>query len=241
MAEILVIFGSKSDEKIYSEVIKNLDDYQLEVCSAHRNPEKVKKIISETKAKVIIAGAGLSAALPGVVASHTIKPVIGIPVSSNFGGLDSLFSIIQMPPNVPVLAVGVDNAKGAVDAAEMIVKGFKGINIINNSKYDEKAKNVLNDLNVGCSLEKEPKKDFINIMFVELNQKIDENFFIISVPVLENSKAKDALKLIEATKKCLWVGLNRAENAAIAAVEILNAKDGKYSKMLQELREGLKK
>ncbi|MBN1156427.1 AIR carboxylase family protein [Candidatus Woesearchaeota archaeon] len=234
MAEILVIFGSASDKRVFDEITKNAD-CQLEICSAHRNPEKVKKIVSETKAKVIIAGAGLSAALPGVVASYTIKPVIGVPVNSNYEGLDSLLSIAQMPPNIPVIAVGVDNAKEAAGAAKRIVKGFKGINLVNNN---EKAEKVLNDFGVEFSVG-EAKENFINIDFVDLKDK--NNYFTINVPMLENSRAKDSLQLMEATKNGLWVGLNRAENAAIAAIEILNAADGKYSNKLNEFREALKK
>jgi 5-(carboxyamino)imidazole ribonucleotide mutase len=109
--------GSKSDEKIAEKaeaVLKEFGvEYSLEVASAHRNPEKVEKIVSETSADVFIAIAGLSAALPGVVASKTVKPVIGVPVESKLGGLDAVLSIVQMPPGIPVAAVGIDNGKNA--------------------------------------------------------------------------------------------------------------------------------
>jgi 5-(carboxyamino)imidazole ribonucleotide mutase len=236
MAEILVIFGSASDKKVFDEIAKNLD-CEISICSAHRNPNKVKEIVSKTNAKVIIAGAGLSAALPGVVASHTIKPVIGVPVHSNYEGLDSLLSIAQMPPNIPVLAVGVDNAKGAAEAAKRIVKGFNGINLVNNN---EKAEKTLSDFGVKFTVG-EPKEDFININFADIKNKVKNNHFNINVPTLENSKAKDAIMMLDLMKKGLWVGLNRAENAAIAAVEILNVKDGKFTKKLNEFRGGLKK
>jgi 5-(carboxyamino)imidazole ribonucleotide mutase len=109
--------GSKSDEKIAEKaetVLKEFDvEYKLEVASAHRNPEKVEKIVNESSADVFIAIAGLSAALPGVVASKTTKPVIGVPVESKLGGLDAVLSIVQMPPGIPVAAVGIDNGKNA--------------------------------------------------------------------------------------------------------------------------------
>jgi 5-(carboxyamino)imidazole ribonucleotide mutase len=117
MSEVLVLMGSKSDEKIAEKaeaVLKEFDvKYSVEVASAHRNPEKVEKIVSGSGADVFIAIAGLSAALPGVVASKTVKPVIGVPVESKLGGLDAVLSIVQMPPGIPVAAVGIDNGKNA--------------------------------------------------------------------------------------------------------------------------------
>jgi 5-(carboxyamino)imidazole ribonucleotide mutase len=118
MAEkILILSGSKSDEKIVEGITKVLDDFKVEwkheVASAHRNPGKVEKIVKSTFADAIIAVAGLSAALPGVCASHTLVPVIGVPVSAKLSGMDSLLSIAQMPPGVPVACVGIDNGKNA--------------------------------------------------------------------------------------------------------------------------------
>ena len=114
--KVLVVMGSKSDSHIAEKVTKMFDefevDYDVEVASAHRNPEKVEKLAKKDY-DVSIAIAGLSAALPGVIAAHTIKPVIGVPVSAKLGGLDSLLSIAQMPPGVPVAAVGIDNGKNA--------------------------------------------------------------------------------------------------------------------------------
>ena len=114
--KVLVVMGSKSDSHIAEKVTKVLEEFgvehDVEVASAHRNPKKVKELAEEDY-DVFIAIAGLSAALPGVIASHTTKPVIGVPVSAKLGGLDSLLSIAQMPPGVPVAAVGIDNGKNA--------------------------------------------------------------------------------------------------------------------------------
>src|SRR5437764_8443854 len=93
--------------------------YELEVRSAHRTPDAVAEYCRTARQRglrVIIAGAGLSAALPGVAAAHTDLPVIGVPLSSRLsamGGIDAILSVIQMPPGVPVAAVGLDNAKNA--------------------------------------------------------------------------------------------------------------------------------
>ena len=117
MEQVLVICGSKSDEEIAKKTIETLEQfgvkYKFEIASAHREPEKVDSLVKGTSADVIIAIAGLSAALPGVVASKTTKPVIGVPVNVKLDGLDALLSIMQMPPGVPVATVGIDNGKNA--------------------------------------------------------------------------------------------------------------------------------
>jgi len=118
MVDISVIMGSESDRSIANRAIivleKSKYTYEVMVISAHRNPDELDRYISSTDANVFIAIAGLSAALPGVVASKTNKPVIGVPVSAKLGGLDALLSIAQMPPGVPVGSVGIDNgANGA--------------------------------------------------------------------------------------------------------------------------------
>ncbi|MCK4319352.1 5-(carboxyamino)imidazole ribonucleotide mutase [Candidatus Micrarchaeota archaeon] len=114
---ILILSGSKSDAKIVEKITSLLDEFEIEykaeVASAHRNPKKVESLVKTTFADVIIAVAGLSAALPGVAASHTLIPVIGVPVSSKLEGMDSLLSIAQMPPGIPVASVGIDNGKNA--------------------------------------------------------------------------------------------------------------------------------
>lgn len=115
--DVMIICGSKSDWKIVEDAEKVLQEfgvpYSAEVCSAHRQPEQLDAILHTTKAKVIIAVAGLSAALPGVCASRTIKPVIGVPVNVKLSGIDALLSIMQMPPGIPVATVGIDNGKNA--------------------------------------------------------------------------------------------------------------------------------
>ena len=119
-----MLMGSKSDQAIADKVSKVLNEFQIEfdlhVASAHRTPELVKKIVKDSEAEVFITIAGLSAALPGVVAAHTVKPVIGIPVSGKVN-LDSILSIVQMPPGIPVGAVGLDNGtNGALLAIEIL-------------------------------------------------------------------------------------------------------------------------
>ncbi|MGH2712793.1 MAG: 5-(carboxyamino)imidazole ribonucleotide mutase [Thermoleophilaceae bacterium] len=123
--------GSKSDMPVMEKAADELDErgirHEMRVMSAHREPETVAEYAKNARLRgirVIIAGAGLSAALPGVVAAHTDLPVIGVPLSSKTsvaGGLDALLAVTQMPPGVPVGSVGVDNAKNAAVLAARIL------------------------------------------------------------------------------------------------------------------------
>jgi len=126
---VLVMMGSESDRPTMDKGVAILRehgvDVQVEVSSAHREPERTAELASGAEAagfSVVICGAGLSAALPGVVAAHTSLPVIGVPISAGtLGGLDALLSIVQMPPGVPVGAVGIDNSKNAAHLALRIL------------------------------------------------------------------------------------------------------------------------
>jgi 5-(carboxyamino)imidazole ribonucleotide mutase len=123
--KVAIVMGSESDRKIAEKAEQVLKEnkivFESFVASAHRDPEKVKEI-AKKDFDVFIAIAGLSAALPGVIASHNKKPVIGVPVSSKLGGLDALLSIAQMPKGVPVACVGIDNAQNAAWFAIRILK-----------------------------------------------------------------------------------------------------------------------
>jgi 5-(carboxyamino)imidazole ribonucleotide mutase len=126
-----IIMGSKSDMEEMEKAGAILQDkgirYEIRVMSAHRDPEQVADYCKNARMRglrVIIAGAGLSAALPGVAAAHTDLPVIGVPLTSRLsalGGLDAVLSIVQMPPGVPVAAVGLDNARNAGHLAARIL------------------------------------------------------------------------------------------------------------------------
>jgi len=117
MADVAIISGSASDAAITDKVKRVLDannvSYDAQIISAHRDPDKLDAYIKTCTCKVYIAIAGLSAALPGVIASKSDKPVIGVPVSGTLNGMDSLLSIAQMPKGVPVACVGVDNGDNA--------------------------------------------------------------------------------------------------------------------------------
>jgi len=126
-----IVMGSKSDMDLMQKAAKELADRgirnEVRVMSAHRDPDMVADYAKNARMRglrVIIAGAGLAAALPGVVAAHTDLPVIGVPLTSSTsvaGGLDALLSIAQMPPGVPVACVGVDSARNAAVLAARIL------------------------------------------------------------------------------------------------------------------------
>lgn len=125
---VSIIMGSTSDLPVMEKAAKFLDDmqipFEMNALSAHRTPAEVETFAREAKGRglrVIIAGAGMAAALPGVVAACTTLPVIGVPIKGMLDGLDALLSIVQMPPGIPVATVGVNGAlNAAILAAEML-------------------------------------------------------------------------------------------------------------------------
>ncbi|MBI4545166.1 MAG: 5-(carboxyamino)imidazole ribonucleotide mutase [Gemmatimonadetes bacterium] len=129
MPKVLILMGSESDRERMEEALPILREGGVEaeslVCSAHREPDRTAELARAAASRgfdVIICGAGLSAALPGVVASHSRLPVIGVPLSTGtLGGLDALLATVQMPPGVPVACVGIDNAQNAAHLALRIL------------------------------------------------------------------------------------------------------------------------
>jgi phosphoribosylaminoimidazole carboxylase PurE protein len=131
-----IVMGAQSDMDMMQSAAKELSDrgigHEVRVMSAHRDPDTVAQYARSARMRglrVIIAGAGLSAALPGVVAAHTELPVIGVPLTSRLsagGGIDAILSIVQMPPGVPVGCVGLDNARNAAVLAARILDAAAG-------------------------------------------------------------------------------------------------------------------
>lgn len=127
-ATVSIIMGSTSDMPVMEKACKLLDEmqvpFEVNALSAHRTPDAVEHFASTAKdrgIKVIIAGAGMAAALPGVIAASTTLPVIGVPIKGMLDGLDAMLSIIQMPPGIPVATVGVNGAQNAaILAVEML-------------------------------------------------------------------------------------------------------------------------
>jgi phosphoribosylaminoimidazole carboxylase PurE protein len=126
-----IVMGSKSDKEVMQQAARELEDrgilHEMRVMSAHREPDVVADYAKNAHMRglrAIIAGAGISAALPGAIAAHTDLPVIGVPLSGRLsaaGGLDAILSIVQMPPGVPVACVGLDSARNAAILAAQIL------------------------------------------------------------------------------------------------------------------------
>lgn len=126
---VCIVMGSDSDAEVMSQACAALDElgvpYQMSVASAHRSPERTHQVVTEGErdgAAVFIAGAGMAAHLPGVVASFTTKPVIGVPLSgSALQGVDALYAVVQMPPGIPVASVAIGGARNAGILAAQII------------------------------------------------------------------------------------------------------------------------
>ena len=160
---VSIIMGSTSDLPVMEKAMKFLDDmevpFEVNALSAHRTPDAVEKFAkdaAECGLKVIIAGAGMAAALPGVIAASTTLPVIGVPIKgSAFDGMDAMLSIIQMPPGIPVATVGVN---GAMNAAILAVE----IMALADASLAEKMKNYKDGL--GAKIEK-ANKDLAEVKY----------------------------------------------------------------------------
>ncbi|MBU0751363.1 MAG: AIR carboxylase family protein [Gammaproteobacteria bacterium] len=253
MDKVLVIFGSESDKDIYGKIIDSLKakniDCELKIASAHRNPEDIPKILTK-KYSLVIAGAGLAAALPGVVAAHTIRPVIGVPVGANYAGLDALLSIMQMPPGVPVLTVGVNKSDIAAKAAAKMLKLYPTVRLVGDVKDPiaataiSKCKKILDKFAASYTVDLAADKGSVNIMFTYFDEPLEKaDELVIYVPLLpekEKDKAEAALDLVSHSGHGLWVGLGRGDNAAVAAVQIMNI-DGRYDKDLLKYKQEIKK
>ncbi|MGP8078512.1 MAG: 5-(carboxyamino)imidazole ribonucleotide mutase [Thermoplasmata archaeon] len=129
--KVTILVGSKSDLELAGKVAARLTELKIpseaHVASAHRTPDKVDRLVRDPTTDVFVAMAGLSAALPGAVAARTLKPVIGVPIHRGLG-LDSLLSVVQMPPGVPVASVGLDATENAaLLAAEILALKYPEI------------------------------------------------------------------------------------------------------------------
>lgn len=134
-AKVSIIMGSTSDLPVMEKAAKILDEFkipfEINALSAHRTPEEVEKFAKSAKDRgieVIIAGAGMAAHLPGVIAAMTSLPVIGVPINASLDGMDSLLAIVQMPPGIPVATVGINGAQNAgILAVQIMAAGSEDL------------------------------------------------------------------------------------------------------------------
>jgi 5-(carboxyamino)imidazole ribonucleotide mutase len=162
---VSIIMGSTSDLPVMEKAAEILNSFripfEMNALSAHRTPEEVEKFAKNAEnrgIKVIIAAAGMAAHLPGVIASMTPLPVIGVPIKASLEGLDSIFSILQMPPGIPVATVGVNAAQNAgILAAQIIATGDKSV-MSEVVKYKESLKKKIVQANEELKAVKYPFK-----------------------------------------------------------------------------------
>jgi len=235
MTDVFVVFGSKSDETIYQHLLEKFKkagiSYEFKVLSAHKTPKEVKSALNDTNASIFVAGAGLSAALPGFLAAEKVKPVIGIPCYGAFSGVDAFLSVSQMPPDVPVISVGVGKTSKVVRLVSNYLHGFNKIVLVRKKtaeekKYYDKCKVFMLENKIPFTVENssiKPSHSRVFIEFTKLGKKIKKNRnAIIRVLVKENSNKKDSLKFFDSLQSSYSVGLNNYKNAAIAALELVN-------------------
>ncbi len=238
--KVLVIFGSQSDNAAFEPIREGLTKKDIatdmRLLSAHRTPREVDEIDFNSYC-AIVAGAGLAAHLPGVVAARTIKPVFGVPFAGAYDGLDSFLSIAQMPPGIPVLATGVGAHKNAIDAISTM-KEKQGIQLCFSSsgKAIDAARNTLERFGAKFTEERMPSADKINIVFFDTAGKPDIEGISIVCPTAITTSAADAAPLMAKASKGLWVGVNQGENAALAALQL----SGKYTDKLLNHKEEIR-
>jgi 5-(carboxyamino)imidazole ribonucleotide mutase len=240
--KIFVVFGSTSDEttaKPICEALKPGFDVEYQVISAHRDLEKLQHKMSEWKGDAVIAGAGLAAALPGVVAAMTKVPVFGVPVNAQFGGLDSLASIAQMPPGVPVMTCGPDRG----DAIVSFLKAYKSARanfahahfVAHDKKLlshpdllaeIEKAKTLGKERGVEVSVSDTEARDAFNIFFTTGPGDVADGLrlHVPFMPKAEAQKPENYLPVLEWAKKGgLWLGVNNTRNAVASVARLAGA------------------
>ncbi|MDD9900040.1 MAG: AIR carboxylase family protein [Alphaproteobacteria bacterium] len=231
--KIFVVFGSTSDETVYgplAESLRNSADVECEVISAHRNLEKLQEKIPRWQGDAIVAGAGLAAALPGVVAAMTKLPVFGVPVSAQFGGMDSVASIAQMPPGVPVMTCGAgreaaiasfltqyNSMRPANDELCFVISDEAILSHPDMVTEMEKAQKLADEKGIKISFSAGPVKDGFYVRVVAQPDDVAADDFALHVPFMPKSeavKAENYLKVMQMMDKGgLWVGVNNLRNA----------------------------
>jgi len=256
----LILFGSTSDQPVYQVLEKKLGqigvETDLRIISAHRKHKLLAQTLENETFDFVIAGAGLAAHLPGVVASQVECPVFGIPVKGCLNGLDALLSIVQMPAGIPVLCGGIDQIEAHILFIENWNKcDLKSINIVvaagPESPVLEKEKERILELakqtNISFELCHAPQSNGVNIFAIE-NEELLNSFLaqdeILKIGVwLKNAEQIHHPQCLDdlirsTTRGGLWVGINNLRNAYLAGVQLLG-KEGQYQKTLKEIKQGV--
>lgn len=234
--KVFVVFGSASDKNVSQPLVTSLkrvsDDVEFQVISAHRNLEQLQERIKTWQGDAIIAGAGLAAALPGVVAAMTGLPVFGVPVPSQFAGLDSLASIAQMPPGVPVMTCGPTQT----DEIVHFLAGWQGWKPVPHIHFvvphgihagDDIAKADAVAKEKGITVTSGAAKDPVafNVYFVTKADDVRPAEFCLHIPHFSKEDAARPEKYIDVLswtyKGGLWVGVNNTRNAVQSLLRLM--------------------
>lgn len=233
--KILVVFGSKSDETVSIPLVEALSktcDVEYHVISAHRDLEKLQRKITTWKGDAVVAGAGLAAALPGVVAAMTSLPVFGMPVPSQFGGMDSVCSIAQMPPGVPVMTCGPAMSGAMADFIGQYGRQPRAgsIHFVGATAHPdllaeiEKAKALGAENGIEVSFSDADGKDAMNVYVVTRAEEVRPDAFALHMPFMprgEAQKPENYLKVLEwMNKGGIWVGVNNTRNAVHSFIRL---------------------
>lgn len=240
--KVLVLFGSSSDEYVYNPLIENLGEISnvsFAVISAHRNPVELEKRLSQKDYDVIVAGAGIAAHLPGVVASQVNVPVFGVPVEAVYGGMDALLSIQQMPFGVPVLTCPPTQSKNIVEflkeAQSKEKEFFKNIHLVvpaHVKDYEYTTKELArtydyaNAQGLDITQSSTPVENRFNIYLVTQQSEVCKDALAINVPLLDKLVRDNPYKVTElfdwVKEGGLWVGTNNTRNALVFAQKLAN-------------------
>lgn len=266
MMKALSLFGSKSDKPIFEDLQEQMKeaqiDYHFDVISAHRNPDKLLDLMKNCDFDFVIAGAGLAAHLPGVMASHSYRPTFGIPVDSQFSGFDAFFSIVQMPFGIPVLS----SMPNEVTSIISLVKSFKNqegplskVNIVVRDtdsdspeilKEVKRVKELAKSFSMDITVSNAAAEKAFNLVTVSLGKStviknedskkqgpcIHTGF--INAQDLKSGKALlKYVDLQDELKDAVFSGTNNLRNAFLSAVEFMN-NNNDYTQTLIDIRQG---
>ncbi len=267
--DVLVLFGSKSDAYIYeplkSALIAEGYNVNFRIFSVHRRPDALSQELEQVSENIVVAGAGLAAHLPGVVASKVLMPVIGIPFTSALGGMDALLAMIQMPFGIPVLCTAPDNFKAAIGFLDNVNKlslcysGAPLYVVIERNKESlpyvthilKRLEQLAQKAEAEWKLVYEPVVGAVNICLnpVDLRDAAApppfvapmEPSILIHVPLVEENAYCDpqtGLALLQKLRHGgVWVGLNNVGNGFLAALQMAN-QNGRFSPVLTNVKKG---
>jgi len=239
--KVFVVYGSDSDAHSYDPLIESLKEnheVSFEVISAHRKPDELFARLKKDDFDVVVAGAGIAAALPGVCASKTSKPVFGVPVAAHFAGLDSLASILQMPFGVPVLTCGAKleseivkflnfpEWKSAPERVINLVIRKELVDLDFAKKEMARTEKFATEHGLKFEITNTTDSNKMNVILVESESDIRAAEFCIHVPLLKDEDKANPAKFLMVydwtLKGGLWVCTNNARNALISFQKIFN-------------------